>query len=107
LTSVAYVDEHLLAEVVTAFGECHPVVLDHMMRRIGTDYGVLLRLVGEEPIWRLEGKCLRCLAPALSTRIETFTELNAQLEKFTPSELHMQTVWHRPQGDEDESETLT
>lgn len=105
MTSIAAVDEHLLAEVVTAFGECHPVILDHMSRRISTDYGVLVRLVGEEPAWRLEGKCERCLAPALSTRFETFTELNAQLEKFTPSEHHMQAVWHRPLEEEHELET--
>jgi len=96
LTSIAAVDEHLLAEVVAAFGECHPAILDHMSRRIGTDYGVLMRLVGEEPAWRLEGKCKRCLALCLSTRFNSFVELNAQLAKFTPSEHHMQAVWHRP-----------
>ena len=101
MTSIAAIDEHLLAEIVAAFGECHPAILDHMSRRINTDYGVLLRLVGENPIWRLEGKCKRCLAPALSTRIESFTELNAQLIEFTPSEHHIQAVWHRPQEGEE------
>lgn len=105
MTSIAAVDEHLLAEIVTAFGECHPVILDHMSRRIGTDYGVLVRLVGEEPAWRLEGKCKRCLAPCLSTRFNTFAELNTQLETLTPSEHHMQAVWHRPLEEEDGSET--
>jgi hypothetical protein len=107
LTSIAAVDEHLLAEIVAAFGECHPAILDHMSRRINTDYGVLVRLVGEEPAWRLEGKCRRCQAPALSTRIETFTELNAQLATFTPSEHHMQAVWHRPLEEENEPTTST
>lgn len=102
MTSIAFVDEHLLAEVVAACGECHPVILDHASRRIGTDYGVLLRLVGAEPAWRLEGRCPRCLAPCLSTRFSTFTELNTQLVALTPSEHHLAAVWHRPTEEEDD-----
>ena len=90
------VETWLLQEVTAAFGECHPAIQAHLSRTLTTDYGTMLRIVGDEPAWKLQGKCPRCLAPAWSVGFNDYNGLEAQLRQFTPSDLHMQAVWHAP-----------